>query len=138
MCLITLQGTCHKSCYKFGAATSKWSRLWSFCNSICHVSSVWRKPDIMFIQCAINETTFSKLPWKRNDVPVPKTGQHKESFKVLKKSTVTQYLLFMSFSMPIWKRKSNSWVHEMLWMVPSEVRKNTPQSVCEQSSQFLL
>ena len=126
MCPITLQGTCHKSCYKFGAATSKWSRLWSFCNSIWHVSSVWRKPDIMFIQCAINETTFSKLPWKRNDVPVPKTGQHKESFKMPKKSTVTQYLLFMSFSMPIWKRKSNGWVYEMLWVVPSEVRKNPP------------
>ena len=39
MCLITLQGTCHKSCYKFGAATSKWSRFWSFCNSICHVEN---------------------------------------------------------------------------------------------------
>ena len=44
----------------------------------------------MFIQSAINETTL--LPLKRNDVPIPKTGQHKESFKMQKNSTVTQYL----------------------------------------------
>ena len=62
MYFIILQGTCHKSCHKVGAATSKWSKLCSLCNSICHVSSVWRKPIIMFIQCAINEPTFSKLP----------------------------------------------------------------------------
>ena len=72
-----------------------------------HVTSVWQKPIIMFIQCVINETTFSQLPWKRNDVPIPKTGQHKESFKMQKQSTVTQYLLFMSFSMPMSKRRSN-------------------------------
>ena len=129
MCLITLQGTCHKSYYRFGAARSKWSRLWSFCNSICHVSSVWRNPDIMFIQRAINETTFSKLPWKRNDVPVPKTGQHKESSKMQKKSTVTQYLLFMPFRVCQYERE-NPMVGCMKCYVPSEVRKNTPQSVC--------
>ena len=39
-------------------------------------------------------------------VPIPKTGQHKESFKMQKQSTVTQYLLFMSFSMTISKRRS--------------------------------
>ena len=55
--------------------------------------------------------------------PIFKTWQHKESFKMQKSSTVTQYLLSMSFSMPIWKRKSNGWVYEMLWVVPPEVRK---------------
>ena len=55
----------------------------------------------MLIQCAINETTFSQLPWKRNDVLIPNTGPYKDSFKMHQKSTVTQYLLFMSFNMPI-------------------------------------
>ena len=55
---------------------------------------------------------------------IPKTGQHKKSFKMQKKSMVTQYLLFLLFSMPIWKRKSNGWAYEMLWVVPPEVRKN--------------
>ena len=39
----------------------------------------------MFIQCVNNEITVSKLPWKRNDVPIPKTGQHRERFKIQKK-----------------------------------------------------
>ena len=36
----------------------------------------------MFIQCVNNETTVSQLPWKGNDVPIPKTGQLKENFKI--------------------------------------------------------
>ena len=85
MCLITLQGTCHKSCHKSGPVTRKWSISWSFCNSMCHATSIYRKPIIMFIQCVNNETTVSQLPWKGNDVPIPKTGQHKDSFKIKKK-----------------------------------------------------
>ena len=55
----------------------------------------------------------------------PFSKQHKRSFKIQKKSTVTQYLLFMLYSMPIWKRRSSGCVYEMLWVVPPEVRKNT-------------
>ena len=43
----------------------------------------------------------------KENVPIPKTGQHKESFKMQKQSTVTQHLLFMPFSMTISKRRSN-------------------------------
>ena len=55
-----------------------------------------------------------------------------------KNSAITQYSLFMSFSMPICKRGSSDWVYELLWVVPPEVRKNTSQNVYKQSSQFLL
>ena len=82
MCLITLQDTCHKSCHKFGAATRKWSRLWSFCNSICHVTSVWRRPIIMFIQCAIND--LANCPEKEMMYPFPKQGNTKRVLKCKK------------------------------------------------------
>ena len=98
MCLITLQETCHKSCHKFGAATSKWSRLWCFRYSTYHLSS-WRKPSLSY---SYNEHSYiQSIALKKNDVPISKTGQHKERFKMQKKSTVTQYLLFMSFGMPM-------------------------------------
>ena len=136
MCLITLQGTCHKSCHKSGAATRKWSRLWSFCNSICTSLAFGEKTSLciynvpilrqQLVSCFENETMY----------PFPK--QHKRSFKIQKTSTVTHFLLFMSYSMPIWKRRSSGWVYEMLWVVPPEVRKNTTSSVYKQSSQFVL
>ena len=48
----------------------------------------------MFIQWANNETTVSQLPWIGNDVPIPKTGQHKESFKIKKK--INCYSVFIA------------------------------------------
>ena len=48
--------------------------------------------------------------------PFPKQDSTKRVLKCKKKkSAVTHYLLFMLFSMSLWKRKSNDWVYEILY-----------------------
>ena len=130
MCLITLQGTCHKSCHKSGAATRKWSKSWSFCNSMCHATSVYRKPIIMFIQCVNNETTVSQLPWKGNDVPIPKTGQLKENFKI--QTRINCYSVFIVHVVKYEREdplveymRCYEWFHQQCEKIPRKLFTNT-------------
>ena len=99
MSLITMQGTCHKSCHKSGATTRKWSRLWSF--SIAYATSLAfdENPSL----CSFNVPIMRKqlVSYFEKETMYPFSKQHKRSFKIQKKSTVTQYLLFMLYSMPI-------------------------------------
>ena len=98
-CFITLQGTCHKSCHKSGTAIRKWSKLWSFCNSICTSLAFGGNTSLCSYNVPILRQQLVSCFEKETMYPFPK--QHKRSFKIQKKSTVTHYLLFMSYSMPI-------------------------------------
>ena len=86
---LSIGKTCHKSCHKSGAATRKWSRLWSFCNSICHVTSVWRKPIIMFYNVPIKRQQLANCFEKEMMYPFPK----QESTKGASKSKKSHLLL---------------------------------------------
>ena len=82
----------HKSFHKFGTATRKWGRLWSFCNSIYHVSSIWQKPTIMVIQCvnvSLMRQHLVKCLEKEMMHPFPKEGSVERVLECKKRSIVT-------------------------------------------------